>query len=282
MPTMINARVPRIDWSKGFPRRWNADNAAATHAFNAVSFLFPQGERYFIDVAREVARGVDWARDPELARAVAGFIGQESMHARQHSQYNAVLERQGFANIVHAYIARLEAIGNRHFSPLTRLAVVCAYEHFTAILGNFILRNPEVLAAAAPDMALVWGWHSAEETEHKAVCFDLYRRAGGGWLRRSLAFALVCLNFNVLFWSLYFNMLHRDSCLAPSRLAATAAQSARFFFGATGVLWHLLFYSLSYFSPRFHPWNQDNRRELQDWLRVNAPRLQATEPHLAD
>jgi uncharacterized protein len=222
---------------------------------------------------------VDFTGNPELARAIAGFFGQEAMHARQHAQYNAVLEQQGFANVVRDYIVLLQSIGNRGFSSLTRLAVVCAYEHYTAILGNYVLRHPEVLEPAPPDLALVWGWHSAEETEHKAVCFDLYRYAGGGWLRRSAVFLLVSLNFTVLFSRLYINLLYRDGCLKPSRLAATAGQAARFFFGASGVTWHLLGHSLRYLSPWFHPWNQDNRRELQAWLRAHQDRLQEAQPH---
>ncbi len=271
--TAIVARIPRVDLSQGFERHWCGGSAAATHAFNALSFLFPQGERFFIDVTREVARGVDFARNPGLAQAVAGFIAQESLHARQHAQYNAVLEEQGFANVVRSWIVGLQSIGNRFFSPLTQLAVVCGYEHYTAILGNYILRNPQVLEPAPPDLALIWGWHSAEETEHKAVCFDLYRAAGGGWLRRALVFVLVSLNFGLMFARLYLSLLHRDGCLGPQRLAATAWQGAKFFFGASGVAWHLLWHGVRYLGPWFHPWNQDNRRELQAWLLANQARL---------
>lgn len=276
--TAIGARIPQVDWSKGFERHWCGGDAAATHAFNALSFLFPQGERFFIEATRVVARGVDLAGNPGLAQAVAGFIGQESMHARQHARYNAVLEEQGFANVVHAYIARLQGFSERRLAPVTRLAVVCGYEHYTAILGNYILRNPRVLAPAAPDMALIWGWHSAEETEHKAVCFDLYRFAGGGWLRRALVFLPVSLNFSLMFGRLYLSLLYRDGCLKPQRLAVTAWHCARFFFGASGVAWHLLWHGVRYLGPWFHPWNQDNRRELQAWLRANQARLEDAEP----
>jgi len=60
-------------------------------------------------------------------------------------------------------------------------------------------------------MQLVWGWHAAEETEHKAVCFDLYRALGGGWLRRVLVLMLVTMNFSRLFWRLYLDMLRRTA-----------------------------------------------------------------------
>ena len=273
--TPIGARIPQLDWSRGFERHWYGGNAAVTHAFNALSFLFPQGERFFVEAAREVAGGVAIAEDPELAQAVAGFVAQESMHARQHSRYNAVLEQQGFENVVRAYIARLQAFSERHLSPLTRLAVVCGYEHYTAILGNYILTHPRVLEPASADMALIWGWHAAEETEHKSVCFDLYRFAGGGWLRRSSVFLLVTLNFSVMFSRLYFSLLRRDGCLKRSRLGVTTVQGSRFFFAGSGIAWHVLGGGLRYLGPWFHPWNQDNRRELQAWLLANQARLRA-------
>lgn len=270
--TTISARIPQVDWSQGFDRHWNGGNPAVTHAFNALSFLFPQAERYFIEVAREVASDLD-VLNPELNRAVKGFISQESIHSHQHNQYNAILEAQGFENVVHRFIYRLQERSRRDFSPLTRLAIVCGYEHYTAILGGFILTNPQVLRSAETDMALIWGWHSAEETEHKAVCFDLYRAAGGGWIRRGLAFLLVTVNFNLMFCRLYFSLLYRDGCMKPSRLLKTLEQSLSFFFGVSGIAWHLLGHGVRYLSPRFHPWTQDNRSKLQSWLSANQFRL---------
>ena len=271
--TAIIARVPQIDWSKGFDRHWNGGNPAVTHTFNALSFLFPQGEKYFIDAAREAARRMDLSGNPELDAEVCSFVAQESIHTYQHIQYNAVLERQGFENVVYRYIDCVVKLSFRHLAPLSNLALVCAYEHFTAILGNFILSDPRVLESATPNMALIWGWHAAEETEHKAVCFDLYRAAGGGWLRRVLAFLMVLLNFSGLFCRVYFSLLYRDGCLRPSKFFGTLLQALRFFFGVPGIAWHLVGHGLRYFSPWFHPWNQNNRLKLQTWLDTNRTSL---------
>jgi predicted metal-dependent hydrolase len=162
--TTISARIPQVDWSQGFDRHWNGGNLAVTHAFNALSLLFPQAECFFIEVAREVVCGLDSTLNPELERAVKGFIAQESTHTQQHNQYNAILKTQGFENVVHNFVQRLQERSHRDFSSLTKLAIVCGYEHYTAILGNYILTNPQVLGSAEPDMALIWGWYSAEVT----------------------------------------------------------------------------------------------------------------------
>ncbi len=271
--TSTTRRIPQIDGDKGFDRNWNGGNAAATHAFNALSFLFPQGEKFFIDMAREVARTLDLTADPELEQALKGFIAQESLHNYQHTRYNEVLQAQGFENVTHSYVLRLQQRSRRRLSPVTRLAVVVAYEHYTAILGNYILSNPQVLEPAQPDMALVWGWHSAEETEHKAVCFDLYHAAGGGWVRRVLMFLLVTMNFHLMFSRLYLSLLWRDGCLRPRRMPKTIGQALKFFFGGSGVGWYLARDGLRYLSPGFHPWNQDNRMKLQIWLAANQAKL---------
>ncbi len=269
----IAARVPKIDWSQGFNRHWNGGNPTVTHAFNALSFLFPQAERFFIEVVREVTASVDLESNPALGEGIEGFIAQESIHSHQHAHYNAVLRRQGYENVAEALVARLQEHSRLHFSPLTKLAVVCAYEHYTAILGNYILCNPQVLQQAQPDMALIWGWHGAEETEHKSVCFDLYRAAGGGWLRRIVFFSLVTANFTRMFGRLYFSLLHRDECFKPPRFLGTVGQALRFFFSQRGVGWHIIGNGLRYLGPQFHPWQQDNRGKLHAWLSANHTRL---------
>lgn len=275
--TSITARVPRIDWECGFERHWNGGSPVHTHIFNMFSFLFPQAERFFIDVVREVAASVDAADNPELAHAIKGFIAQESIHCRQHEQYNKVLEQQGYKNVVHEFIVRRLALARRKLSPLTKLAIVCGYEHYTAILGNFVLSNPQLLRTALPEMALVWGWHSAEETEHKAVCFDLYKAAGGGWVRRGLVFFPVTFNFIWMIVRLYVAMLHRDGCLRPTRIVGTIGQTLHFLCGKAGVAWHLLRYGTHYLSPWFHPWDQNNRDKLHAWILGNQPMLRAVD-----
>lgn len=140
--TTITARTPEIDWSHGFDRHWNGGSATATHAFNALSLLFPQAELFFIEVVGEVAATVDLQTRPVLGEEVKGFIAQEAIHSRQHAHYNAVLRRQGYENAAQTLVARLQEQSKRHFSPLTRLAVVCAYEHYTAALGTIFCAIP--------------------------------------------------------------------------------------------------------------------------------------------
>src|SRR5438067_4340821 len=149
---MIQPCLPQIDWSAGFARHWNGGSAGRTHLFNALSFLFPQGERFFIDQARMLAEHIGYT-DP----ALKAFIAQEAAHAQQHSRYNEVLERQGYANVSAELALFLERGAYRVFSPLTRLAAVCVYEHYTAAVGGVVVRPAEARGTAAGEVGLHWG-----------------------------------------------------------------------------------------------------------------------------
>jgi predicted metal-dependent hydrolase len=123
----------------------------------------------------------------------------------------------------------------------------------------------------SPDMALVWGWHAAEETEHKAVCFDLYTVAGGGWLRRVVAFVAASVGLNLLFFGRqYFYLMRKDRRMRAGQPKAASASSPRAVFGPAGVNFGAI---LSYMHPSFHPWRRDNRAHLHAWLEANAGRL---------
>jgi predicted metal-dependent hydrolase len=135
------------------------------------------------------------------------------------------------------------------------------------MLADGVLRNPAWFMDAEPALRRVWEWHSVEELEHKAVAFDAYRAAGGGYLRRVLWFLYVSL----MFWTEIFiqttHNLHRDGALWRP---GTWVSAARMWFGRRGLAWHMAGPVLRYFSPRFHPWQHDNRALLAMWLDRNS------------
>lgn len=74
----IPIRDPGLDFDASIPRHWLAGSAPATHLFNGMNLVFPDGERFFIRAVRDSPAGV---RDPELLRQVKGFVGQEGRQA---------------------------------------------------------------------------------------------------------------------------------------------------------------------------------------------------------
>ena len=74
------------------PRQFAGD-LVSSHVAAALSAVFPEGEDFFV---RSVRRFREEITDPELKRQVAGFIGQEAMHGRQHRAFNDRLAELGY------------------------------------------------------------------------------------------------------------------------------------------------------------------------------------------
>ena len=260
----LTVRKLEVDLSKGFGRHWLGGDAFRTQFFNALSMSFPIGEQMFIDSLRAVPQ--EKLTDPVLRAEVKDFIGQEASHRHMHIQYNAELTRQGLEFTTEARILkRLQHINK--LDVRSRVAITCALEHYTAMLADGVLGNPEWLEGAEPSLRRLWEWHAVEELEHKAVAFDTYRAAGGGYWRRVLWY----LHVSVLFWcdtlSQTASNLKRDGQLWR---VGTWISGARTWFGRRGLVWHMLAPGLGYLSPSFHPWRHDNRHLVRMWLDRNG------------
>jgi predicted metal-dependent hydrolase len=259
----LTVRKLDVDLSAGFGRRWLAGDAYRTAFMNALSMSFPLGEQMFIDSVRAVPP--DAIADPVLRAEVKDFVGQEASHRFVHQQYNDELARQGFPYTLEKSM-RLRVARIAKLPLRDRLAITCALEHYTAMLADYVLRHPEWLDGAEPQMRTLWSWHAAEETEHKAVAFDVYRAVGGGAVRRTLWY----LYSSVIFWRDVARQtahnLKRDGALFSGR---TWGSALRTWFGRGGLAWHLARPGLDYLSPRFHPWQHDNRDLMRMWLESN-------------
>lgn len=250
-----------VDFSRGFARHWHGGDAYKSCLFNTLSMMFPAGEQQFIDVVREFAPDIEAAGNSALQKDVRAFIGQEATHRHLHEQLNQQLAAQGYRNLLEPVI-RWRIRMSQRVSRQSRLAVVIAYEHFTAILGDGLLRHREWMEPADEPLATIWRWHAAEETEHKSVAFDVYRLAGGGYLLRVIWFIYVSLAFFAdSMWQTAVSLWKDGALFRPS----TCLSALRFWFAQKGVFWHILPMWLGYFAPGFHPWQHDNRDLLHAW-----------------
>src|SRR5689334_22504606 len=79
---------------RGVPKHFAADgDLIQSHLAASLSSVFPDGEDFFV---RSVRHFRDDITDPELKRQVAGFIGQEAMHGREHRAFNDRLDELGY------------------------------------------------------------------------------------------------------------------------------------------------------------------------------------------
>ena len=220
----IRPRHPTFDLEEALSGDWNGGDPFRTAFFNAMSLSFPSGERFFIDAVRAFEDEVD---EPEIRDAIRGFIGQEAVHRRIHQHYNETFcRRRGYDldELEAPFLERVEW-GRENVSPLGQLAVTVALEHVTATLAAALLdQRSTTLGGADPRVAEVWLWHAAEETEHRAVAFDVYSRVGGcpKRLRKTL-------------WPVTVNFL-RDNFRAVRAMLGRDGHGHGVF---AGGLWHL-------------------------------------------
>ena len=72
-------------------------------------------------------------------------------------------------------------IRERLLPAKSNLAATAALEHFTATLAELVLTNEEIRDLMGDDAVRdLFVWHALEESEHKAVAFDVYKAVGGG------------------------------------------------------------------------------------------------------
>src|SRR5437899_12099683 len=120
------------------PKHFAADgDLILSHVAASLSAVFPDGEDFFV---RSVRHYRDQITDPELKRQVAGFIGQEAMHGREHRRFNERLSSAGYPTRA---IERTLRWGFKASERLPgrsrRLAVTAALEHYTATLAEVLL-----------------------------------------------------------------------------------------------------------------------------------------------
>jgi uncharacterized protein len=165
---------------RDLPRHFAGDgDLVSGHVIAALSSVFPDGEDYFV---RSVRHYRDRITDPALKRQVSGFIGQEAVHGREHRVFNDRLAELGYPTKQFESFTRVGLRFRERILPaISNLAATAALEHFTATLAELVLTSEEIRdlmgAEAVRDLFV---WHALEESEHKAVAFDVYRAVGGG------------------------------------------------------------------------------------------------------
>lgn len=243
------------------PRDWCGGDPFMTTFLGALSLLFPEGETFFVQSVKQHKHAVT---DPVLAREVAGFIGQEAMHGREHRAFNALLVAHGHAEApaIERRLGTFLALVKRTLPPASQLAVTCALEHFTAMLAEQLLRRPELRDELDPQVRALWTWHALEEVEHKAVAFDVYRAAGGGYLRRVAIMLLTTAVFLVVQTIVHLRLMARRRILHKPW---TWARGLVRLWIAPALFVRLLPAYLAYFRPSFHPNDRDCEVLLDHW-----------------
>jgi predicted metal-dependent hydrolase len=260
----IKTRRMKFNYAPGRVDRHYANNdLIMSHVVAILSAMFPEGEDFFV---RSVRYYADRITDPDLQEAVKGFTGQETMHGREHRALNERLQELGYPTrrvdrLCKFDLARVE----RRAPHKVQLAITAALEHYTSTLAERLLSNErarEMLGDGEVRNILLW--HAVEESEHKAVAFDVYRAVGGTEKMRIRVMKMMT-------WSFIFGVtLHTLLSMAADR----STYNPRVFFKSVRELRNSPFLGKemvaaikAYNREGFHPNDHDNSELLDYWTK---------------
>lgn len=261
-PASIARRAVSFAHDSSIPRHWYRGWPQVTRFFDGLSLMFPLGEKIFIESVVHFRDQI--ATDVALSQAVQDFVYQEASHIREHRAYNQRLAEQGAPTEMFEQLLLQRKQRTDRFPPSLNLAMTASLEHLTAILSDQVLRNPGVLAGADPRMAELWRWHAIEETEHKAVAFDVLCAVVRPpfwryWLRCAAMFSVgLFFLFDVLYF--IYHLVRSDRQQGNWR---EWLRLQWWLWVNPGLFTRIIPAWLFWFVPGFHPNRLDSRALLQ-------------------
>ena len=258
-PKAIGITVRKLQFNpKAIRRHYFANSPVMSHMLTALSSTFPIGEQFFVHSVRNVR---DKVKNEKLQAQITAFIGQEAMHSKAHAEFNDAWRSDDYnLDRFQAWLARKnEYVKNLH--PKIQLAITCAFEHFTALLGGYILRHPEVLATLDDDAVKLWVWHAIEEIEHRAVAFDVYQAVYGDDKIRRMIMRSVTTGFASLTFYSATRLFLQDKAKSLPKVGGNVF--GLYLLGKMFI--QLLPEYLSYFKADFHPSEIDYTKIVNYW-----------------
>jgi predicted metal-dependent hydrolase len=263
-PTRVvpTRRISFEESLRDLPKHFAGDgDLIASHVTAGLSAVFPDGEDFFV---RSVRHFRDEITDPELKKQVTGFIGQEAMHGREHRAFNERLAELGYPT---KQVERFTKWGletrEKIAPPKANLAATAALEHFTATLAELVLTDEETREsfghAAVRDL---FAWHALEESEHKAVAFDVYKAVGGSERMRVWTMNFIRWGFVLGMGLQVFVSLLMDKRTYKRGVLRASWKRFRSMKVISKAMWDQL---KDYNRPDFHPDDRDTTALVAQW-----------------
>lgn len=246
-------------------RYWFNNEPWTTHFMNSILAAVPDGERW---VMRSASKQLKKLTHGEVRESAIEFIRQERTHAREHDQMNALITEQGVPmDKIEGVFKYIRKNLQHRLSEDMQSSIAAAFEHFTAILSEVFLENPELFKDTDPLLRAMLYWHFIEETEHKSVSFDVFTDSTGAgfesYIKRVQGMLLATAVGLPILLGNYSYLLIKDRQLLN---LVSAARSINTLWLSPGPMKKVLLEGYApYFFPSFHPWEADNRETIQVW-----------------
>lgn len=253
-PRQLDFRIP-----EDLPRYPVANNATATTFIAVLSGFFPPGEKFFMESVRHFRHQIT---DPILKAEVAGFMGQEAIHGREHERLNALMIEQGINVKVPERAVSIALKVLELFPASQQLAFTTFMEHFTALVGEQLLTDEHFQRNGHQEMLQLWLWHAMEELEHKAVAFHVYESVGNRRAERLLAFPVVTLVMLPAILGSWTYLLAREGKLFDRR---DLAKGLGLMLGPRGLIGRIIPKMKLFARKDFHPNKKDTRALEAKW-----------------
>jgi predicted metal-dependent hydrolase len=255
-------RRVKFDMPSGSRRQHFVDNDLVMSHFIAVlSATFPEGEDFFIRSVRNYRGAIT---DAGLLSAVNGFIAQEATHRHQHRLLNDRLQAMGYpTRRIDRHVGRLISRLENRLSAELRLSMTAALEHYTATLAEIILTSQDAQKLIGQsEVRSILLWHAFEESEHKAVAFDVYHTIGGTYRMRVRGMRVAsAILFTELIAQTALSMAADRASYNPIRLCRSLHRFAHTPMFTADALRRFG----SYTGLGFHPDDWDSTEVLRHW-----------------
>lgn len=248
---------------------WHADGADATDVYDALSMMFPDGERFFIEAVKHFRHKASG----KLADDLRDFIAQEALHTREHVAFNQICDAPAALKARAAAAIAAEIDVTRKHGPAAMLCATIALEHMTAVFADAVLRDPSIVDAKRDEVRRLWIWHAMEEAEHKGVAYDLFLKVSEKWSPsqryRARAISMIMATRMFLWnWSSIALWL-------MERRGVTGLDARwrllKVWFGRKGLMRRSIGGYFAWFKAGFHPWDHDNRALIEKWRGAFEP-----------
>tara|TARA_R110000824_G_scaffold118960_15_gene272368 strand:- start:63123 stop:63977 length:855 start_codon:yes stop_codon:yes gene_type:complete len=190
----MTLRRPPFAYTRNRIMHWNAAKPEFSQIVNAASLSMPYLEPYLIATMRKARPLVT---DPQLARDIDLYCGQESAHYRQHMLYNEEIRAASTAPVrdIEKLLADDYASMGKHRSLRFNLAYAEGFESMALAIGQTLIEDRVYYFGHADSaVASLVLWHFAEEIEHKNVTFDVFENISGSHFWRAIGLVYATLH----------------------------------------------------------------------------------------